>query len=200
MFWSKVAAVYDLFENIYNKSVYKQTGRKVAEFINEKDKVLECACGTGAITIDIAKRCGLLTATDYADGMLKRAAKKLEGCKNVKIEKADITRLGYADSSFDKVVAGNVIHILPDPGLALAELKRVCKAGGLLIIPTYINNSKNQSRAAVRFLELLGAKFSRQFDRETYKEFFQAQGIKNAEHYVVSGRMACDIAVIENLK
>ncbi|WP_242848126.1 hypothetical protein [Ruminococcus sp. HUN007] len=47
MFWDKISPVYDLFENVYNHKVYEGTGKKVAEFIDSRDDVLECACGTG---------------------------------------------------------------------------------------------------------------------------------------------------------
>ena len=49
------------------------------------------------------------------------------------------------DNSFDKVVAGNVIHLLDNPSEALNELLRVCKPGGKLIIPTYINIERNKN-------------------------------------------------------
>ena len=138
MFWNKVARLYDLFEITYNKKVYKGTGIKVADFINAEDEVLECACGTGAISVSIAPNCRKLIATDYSEGMLKQTKKKLASYNNVKVEPADITALHYADNSFNKVVAGNVIHLLPNPKSALDELFRVCKPGGKLIIPTYI--------------------------------------------------------------
>ena len=50
MFWNKISPVYDLFENVYNGKVYKGTGQKVADYLDKEDQVLECACGTGAIT------------------------------------------------------------------------------------------------------------------------------------------------------
>ena len=117
MFWNKIAGLYDLFENIYNKKVFTGTGKKVAEYINSEDEVLECACGTGAISICIAEKCKNLIATDFAEGMLKQASKKCHHFKNVTFQKADITNLEFADASFDKVVAGNVIHLLPEPEL-----------------------------------------------------------------------------------
>ena len=40
MFWDKVAGVYDLFENLYNKKVYRETGIQAAKMINKNDKVL----------------------------------------------------------------------------------------------------------------------------------------------------------------
>lgn len=104
MFWDKVAGVYDLFENLYNKKVYRETGIQVAKLINKNDKVLECACGTGAISIYIAKKAKRLVATDYSVGMLRQARKKLSSFPNVRLAKADITKLKYADNSFDKVV------------------------------------------------------------------------------------------------
>lgn len=95
------------------------------------------------------------------------------------------------------MVAGNVIHLLPEPKAALQELTHVCKPGGRLIIPTYINDTKSTNKAAVRFLKKLGANFKQQFDENTYRELFQKMGYTDVIYHIVEGRMACDIAVIE---
>ena len=196
MFWNKISPVYDLFENVYNRKVYKGTGIKVAEFIDKNDSVLECACGTGAITEEIAKKCRQVLATDFAEGMLKRASKKCRKYGNVSFRQEDITDIKSADSSFDKVVAGNVIHLLPEPEKALNELLRVVRPGGKVIIPTYINMARDSSGFAVKFIEKLGAEFKRQFDIDSYKKFFEDKGFKDVEFFVVDGRMPCAIAVI----
>lgn len=196
MFWDKVASVYDLFENIYNSKVYNGTGKAVAKLLDSLDIVLECACGTGAITKYMAPKCSKLIATDYSDGMLRQAKKKCGKYGNVTFAKADITCLGYPDNSFDKAVAGNVIHLLPEPEKAMKEMERVVKDGGKIIIPTYINSSQESSRKAVKFLEKLGADFKRQFDMETYQRFFSYLGYENVEYSIVEGRMPCAIAVI----
>lgn len=52
-------------------------------------------------------------------------------------------------------------------------------------------------KLAVKFIEKLGASFKRQFDLESYREFFKEMGYENAEYTVVDGRMPCAIAVIE---
>ncbi len=196
MFWDKISPLYDLFEQVYNGKVYRGTGEKVAEFIEPSDTVLECACGTGAISIYIAQRCRRLIATDFAAGMLRQAEKKCREFENVVFRKADITHLKCKDNRFDKAVAGNVIHLLPNPEQALHELERVVKPGGRIIIPTYINMSKGTGTAAVKFITLLGADFKRQFDLESYKQFFADMGYANVEYHVVDGRMPCAIAVI----
>lgn len=196
MFWNKISPVYDLFENVYNRKVYKGTGIKVAEFIDKNDSVLECACGTGAITEEIAKKCRQVLATDFAEGMLKRASKKCRKYANASFRQEDITDIKCEDESFDKVVAGNVIHLLPEPEKALNELLRVVRPGGKVIIPTYINMARDSSGFAVKFIEKLGADFKRQFDIDSYKKFFEDKGFKYVEFYVVDGRMPCDIAII----
>ena len=81
MFWDKISPLYDLFENVYNHKVYTGTGKAVAGYLKPSDIVLECACGTGAITECIAPECKKLIAADFAAGMLKQAAKKCgNGC------------------------------------------------------------------------------------------------------------------------
>lgn len=57
MFWDRIAKFYDLFENIYNGKVYKNTGKEVSKAIDTTDCVLECACGTGMISKAIAEKC-----------------------------------------------------------------------------------------------------------------------------------------------
>ncbi|MBR5095583.1 MAG: class I SAM-dependent methyltransferase [Treponema sp.] len=198
MFWDKISGVYDLFETLYNRKVYLGTGKKVAEYIDPQDEVLECACGTGGISVHIAKKCKRLVATDFSDGMLRQASKKCRNLKNASFQKADITKLDFADASFDKVVAGNVIHLLPEPEKALAELKRVAKPGATIVIPTYINMSKGAKTFVIKLIEALGASFERQFDFDSYKQFFADMGCSNVEYEIVQGRMPCALAIIKN--
>ena len=198
MFWDRISPLYDLFEHVYNGKVYSGTGAKVAELIDTSDVVLECACGTGAISQYIAPKCKKLIATDFSTGMLHQASRKCRKYGNVVFKKADITALKCKDARFNKVVAGNVIHLLPEPEKALQELERVVKPGGKIIIPTYINKSKRTGTFAVKFIELLGANFKRQFDFESYKQFFTDMGYSDVTYEVVDGRMPCALAVIKN--
>lgn len=196
MFWDKVSGLYDFFETVYNGKVYRGVGKRVAKEMEKEDIVLECACGTGAISRYIAPACRELVATDFSGGMLRQTAKNCQKYDNVKIKRADMTRLKCRDNRFDKVVAGNVIHLLEDPLAALKELERVCKTGGKIIVPTYINASDSVNKKAVRLLELLGADFKRQYDFRSYQKFFEEAGYKNVRYSVVEGRMPCAIAVI----
>lgn len=196
MFWSKISGVYDLVENIYNGKANARTTDYVASLMDKDDKVLECACGTGMFSVKIAPCVKNLTATDFADGMLKRAKKKCSKFSNVLIESGDITALKYEGNSFDKAVAANVIHLLDDPKKAIDELKRVVKPGGTIVIPTYIHFQRS---VAADVFNKAGAGFKRHFDKDTYKEFFRELGVGNVRYKVCEGRMSCDVAVFENI-
>ena len=139
MFWDRVAGVYDVFVNVINRKTHQKLKKIVSSLIGPDDTVLECACGTGLLSAVIAEKCRQLTATDFSEKMLKKAEKNCRAFRNITYDQADITALPCPDSSFDKVVAANVIHLLDNPLTALSELNRVCKDGGMLIIPTYMN-------------------------------------------------------------
>lgn len=194
-FWDSVAGVYDLFERAYNKKCYDSTGDRVAREINADDIVLECACGTGSITRPVAKKCRKLIAVDMSVNMMKQARKNCADCGNILFRKANIMALKAKDNTFDKVVAGNVIHLLDEPYKAVDELLRVCKKGGKVIIPTYINMGKDSSEFLIKLFDLAGAHFAKQFNYDSYKDFF-IKGGYDVTFDVVDGKMPCAVAVI----
>ena len=198
MFWDRVAPLYDLAVNALNRRVYDGTGAAVARLIRPGDTVLECACGTGAISAAIAPACARVVATDYSEGMLKQARKKLAKYSNVTVEQADITDLRYANDSFDAVVAGNVIHLLPEPGDALKELKRVVRPGGTIIVPTYVSLTDGANNPIPRLLSRLGVRFQEHFTPASYRAFFERMGCMDVTYRVVRGRIPCVIASFTN--
>lgn len=199
MFWDNAAPLYDWIEYLYNGKVIRKMCRTVTALVTPSDTILECACGTGIISSPVARKCKKLVATDYSVGMLKQARRKCarKHQTNITFQKVNITRLPFPDNAFDKVIAGNVIHLLDNPQAALSELERVCKKGGKIIIPTYINKKATgkTSRAAILF-EKAGADFKRQFSFPSYQEFFEKMGYPNAKYALLNGRMPCAVAVI----
>ena len=180
MFWDYIANFYDFFENLYNSKVNQELCKKVAERMSSNDNVLECACGTGMISVHIAAQCNRLIATDFSQGMIAKSREKCRDIKNIRVEKANIMQLQYPNESFDKVVAANVIHLLNRPDTAISELIRVCKKGGQVI----------------RLINHFTKTFQYQFDEQTYKNFFKKLGYSQIDFEVINGRTACCIAVI----
>lgn len=198
MFWDRVAGVYDLFVNVINGKTHKALRQIVSDLIEPEDVVLECACGTGLLSTVIAGKCKQLTATDFAPKMLKRAEKNCAEYKNVQFRQANILSLDYPDGSFNKVVAGNVIHLLDEPMKALNELDRVCKPGGMLIIPTYMNrDQKGETSGFASVVGKAGADFKRQFTPESYRQFFLDAGYRDVMILLAEGRIPCAVAVME---
>jgi len=194
MFWDRVAGVYDLFGKIYNGKVNRKMCGTVAAEVGPDDCVLECACGTGLITAAVAGQCSKLVATDYSEGMLKQTRKKCGSYPNVEIRTADILKLPFPDGSFDAVIAANVIHLLNDPYKALSELDRVCRPGGKLIIPTYVN--KDKAKGFDKTIDKAGADFKQEFTYESYRAFFAGAGYTKMHTKLIDGRVPCAIAVI----
>lgn len=197
MFWDYAAGVYDLFANVINKKAHKTLCAAVAERILLTDEVLECACGTGMLSRVIAPRCKSLIAEDISENMLKKARKKCAQFQNAEFRQGDILNLKYPAERFDAVVAANVIHLLDEPLRALRELDRVCRTGGSLIIPTYMNEKDNgKTNSITNAFGKAGADFKREFTLDTYKKFFEDAGYTDAEYIFCPGKVPCAIAIL----
>ena len=197
MFWDNVAGVYDIFVNIINRKTHRRLKEIVSDLVEPDDTVLECACGTGLLSAVIAEKCRQLTATDFSEKMLKKAEKNCRAFRNITYDQADITALPCPDSSFDKVVAANVIHLLDNPLAALGELNRVCKDGGMLIIPTYMNkDDQGKTSGFAGAAGKAGADFKRQFTVESYRQFFLDAGYPDVKVSLADGRIPCAVAVM----
>lgn len=201
MFWDNVAWVYDIFANVINRKTNRQLCATVEQFISPTDEVLECACGTGLLSEGIARRCKSLIATDFSAKMLRQAERKCRKYRNITWEQADILQLRFPDECFDVVVAANVIHLLEDPYKALQELDRVCKKGGRMIIPTYMNGTdRGTTNGVSSAIGKAGADFKREFTLKSYQQFLTAAGYPHAEYTLCQGRIPCAVALLEKQK
>ena len=201
MFWDNVAWVYDIFANVINRKANRQLCATVEQFISPTDEVLECACGTGLLSEGIARRCKSLIATDFSAKMLRQAERKCRKYRNITWEQADILQLRFPDECFDVVVAANVIHLLEDPYKALQELDRVCKKGGRMIIPTYMNGTdRGTTNGVSSAIGKAGADFKREFTLNSYQQFLTAAGYPHAEYTLCQGRIPCAVALLEKQK
>jgi ubiquinone/menaquinone biosynthesis C-methylase UbiE len=101
-------------------------------------RILDAGCGNGRYSRFLLRRAdpdALITAFDYSQGMLKRARERLRNPRVSQLA-ADLTRLPYADDSFDAIICGWVLEHLPDPRSGLKELARVLRSAGKLLLLT----------------------------------------------------------------
>lgn len=100
--------------------------------------ILEAGCGVGAQTkIIAAKNPGSqFISVDISESSLNQAKQMVYalGLDNVQFHQADIFKLPYPDSTFDHVFVCFVLEHLSEPMVALAELRRVLKPGGSVMV------------------------------------------------------------------
>jgi SAM-dependent methyltransferase len=99
-------------------------------------RILDAGCGNGRYTRFILREAdpdALITGFDYSEQMLHRARRRLHSDRASHVA-ADLTRLPYADNSFEAVICGWVLEHLPDPRPGLRELGRVLQPGGKLLL------------------------------------------------------------------
>ncbi len=99
-------------------------------------RLLDIGCGPGTITIGLAARAheGQVVGIDLAGDVLAdaRAEAERHGQRNVSFEVGDIYQLAFADHTFDVVHAHQVLQHLADPVAAVAQMRRVCRPGGVV--------------------------------------------------------------------
>jgi len=100
------------------------------------DTVLDVACGPGLLACAFAKVAKHATGIDMTPAMLEQARKtqQEQGLKNVSWEQGNVYSLPFPPEQFSIVSSRFVFHHLQDPLTALKEMKRVCKAGGRIVV------------------------------------------------------------------
>ena len=99
------------------------------------DRVLDVACGTGLVSLRVARmvgETGIVVGTDISGQMIEGADRiaAQRGIRNVRFERADAEELPVADGSFDAALCALGLMYVPDPVRALGEMRRVLGPGG----------------------------------------------------------------------
>ncbi|MCE1225523.1 MAG: methyltransferase domain-containing protein [Geobacteraceae bacterium] len=120
-----------------------------------EDTVLDLACGPGLLACAFARQAGQVTGMDLTPAMLEQAAKRQQeqGLTNLVWQLGDVQALPYADDSFSLVITRYSFHHLLDPQQTLAEMIRVCKPGGQVLVADVALPA--EKAAAYDYLELL---------------------------------------------
>src|SRR5690554_3628402 len=106
-------------------------------------KVLEIGCGTGNFSIKLARLGCKVTGVDISAEMLKEAKDKARSQGlDIEFHLMDVYDLSFPDEYFDGVFSMATFEFIPDPPRAMAEIFRVVKKGGLIMIGTINKDSK----------------------------------------------------------
>ena len=121
----------------YETALRRVLGGDALDVVGVRPHVLDCGVGTGALSHALSRvlpTTFTLDAVDISPRMLERARRRLrETGLEVALRQGDVRELPYDDEVFDLVMTAHVLEHLVDPGVALKEMVRVLKPGGLLI-------------------------------------------------------------------
>lgn len=100
------------------------------------ERALDIGTGTGAFAFALAPRVRELVAVDADEAMAERARENAPA--NVEVVVADGEQLPFEPFSFDLAVTARTLHHTPRPELVIAELARVTRPGGTILVVDHI--------------------------------------------------------------
>ena len=174
-FWQRMSLIYTKVMSGADPT-YAALCEMIRPQLGSDMEVLELACGTGQLTYPLAGAVKRWVATDFSTAMLLRARGKGPWPASLSFEPQDATAIGYPDASFDVVVMANALHIMPHPELALAEVKRVLRPGGVLFAPTFVEGVSAGNKLRTRLIRLMGLKVFHNYDADGLCETVTAAG------------------------
>ena len=125
------------FPDAYETLLRRVLSEVPLDVAGARPRVLDCGVGTGALSCALAHVLPApfkLDAIDISPRMLERASSSLRNTDlEVSLRHGDVRKLPYGNGVFDLVMTAHVLEHLVDPSVALREMVRVLKPGGLLI-------------------------------------------------------------------
>jgi ubiquinone/menaquinone biosynthesis C-methylase UbiE len=146
--YNQISSIYNLLEWPLEFFFFSRWRKEALSGL--KGRVLDVGVGTGKNLEYYPQGCSV-TGIDNSEGMLEKVRKSAENKKNVTLLLMDAGHLDFPDKSFDYVVTTFVLCSIPDPLMALKEMRRVLKPSGEMINLEHVRSS-NRSIAWIEDL------------------------------------------------
>jgi ubiquinone/menaquinone biosynthesis C-methylase UbiE len=121
------------------------------------ERVLDAGCGTGHTALAFAPRVAEVVALDLTEAMLEQGRRLAaeRGIANIEFRRGDVQQVPFPDASFDLVTSRYSAHHYPRPEAALAELARVLRPGGALLVVDVVSPVEPAADTFLNAVELL---------------------------------------------
>ena len=136
--FQNISKKYDRLNNIISFEQHKVWRKRVMKemAVVPGSKALDVCCGTADWTISLSKAIGPngeVTGLDFSENMLEVGKEKTKDMLNIQLVQGDAMALPFDDNEFDYVTIGFGLRNVPDYLVALKEMHRVLKPGGMLV-------------------------------------------------------------------
>jgi SAM-dependent methyltransferase len=120
-----------------------------------EDVALDVACGPGSVVVAFAPRVRRAVGLDYTEAMLDQARHLAarSAVANVEWHRGDVYALRFADGAFDIVSCRYAFHHLREPARAFAEMVRVARPGGRIVLCDAVASDDPVKAAAFNAME-----------------------------------------------
>jgi demethylmenaquinone methyltransferase / 2-methoxy-6-polyprenyl-1,4-benzoquinol methylase len=140
--FDRIAGVYDRMNGVMTAGLHHTWRRRAADLaaLAPGDRALDVATGTGDLALELARRVaagGEVLATDFSEQMLVIAREKAAAHPpeaRIRFEAANALALPYGDGEFAAATVGFGARNFSDLGLGLAEMTRVVRSGGRVVV------------------------------------------------------------------
>lgn len=197
--WDKFAKHYSAFIKRTLADAYAELYCQIKADVDGVDSVLEVATGPGLIAFEISDIVRHIDAVDLSPQMVAVAkeTQRQKSVLNIDFACCDAYNLPFADGNFDRVIASNLLHLLKEPNVALVEMKRVLKADGKIILPTFCHGESFKSRFISFFMSLSGFKAENKWSVAEYEQHISAQGFRVIKLKVIKSKIPLAYLVLE---
>lgn len=193
-----VASAAQVYDEFFLPALFQQFAVPVADVarVRPGNQVLDAACGTGVVALELLRRVGpsgRVVGLDINPGMLNIARTKSD---NIVWREGDVERLPYRAGEFDAVTCQFGLMFFPDQAKAIAEMVRVLKPGGRLVVSVWDGLASSPGYDdMVRLLdELFGKEIADALrapfvlgDRHRFGQVLRSGGAQNIEIQTVPG-------------
>ncbi len=181
-------------ENVIVEYEQEKRSEGVLALLNPQagERILDVGCGNARDIPPLLERGSRVLGVDLSPRMILEARRELSKCPftGFELEVGDATNMRFPDSCFDKVLASEVIEHIPDCEKALAEIWRVLKPGGCLVLSTPNRRSWYGFDRYVLFEKILRRPWDHPYDHwKTYREVKAA--LSRCEFSITDKRGIC---------
>jgi ubiquinone/menaquinone biosynthesis C-methylase UbiE len=152
-YWDKHSRSYDKQMGFFDRKLFGDTRQWVCR--QAVGDVLEVGVGTG-LNLDSYPDDVRFTGIDLSPEMLAHARRRADAAgREVTLQVGDAHRLEFPDASFDTVVCTFSLCAIPDVRVAVGEMWRVLRPGGLLLLADHVVSTSAPVRVLQRLLEVV---------------------------------------------